>query len=220
MTQPTVLFVDDDQHLLDALRRRLRGEPYAIRLAVGPTDALRVLEEVPIDVVVSDEEMPVMRGTDLLAAIHARYPDTIGILLTGRASVDVAMRAINQGAVFRFFTKPCDPEDLGIAIRQGLLQRTLLLQSRRLLHAVRVQGAEIDGRDVAELMRVERDDSGAVVLHDTPIDLEALLAEMEKEGDAADQRMRRRLEEVTGDATASPARPSVPYAAGGSRGSS
>lgn len=191
-TRPIVLLVDDDHHLLDGLRRMLRHEPYTVQVADGPLAALRLLDAGPVDLVVTDEEMPAMRGTDFLAAVQARHPDTIRIILTGRANLATAIRAINHGAVYRFFTKPCDPEELAVGIRQGLLQRALLQQSRRLLHTVRRQGVEIAECDTQSLMRVDRDASGAVVLDDSPIDLEALLAEMEKEIDAADARLRRR----------------------------
>jgi DNA-binding NtrC family response regulator len=191
-TRQTVLLVDDDHNLLDALRRTLHHEPYTIRVADGPLAALRILDEGPVDLVVSDEEMPVMRGTEFLATLQAHHPDTVRIILTGRADLATAIRAINIGAVYRFFTKPCNPQELAIAIRQGLLQRALLQQSRRLLHTVRRQRAATEEAAVPGLLRVERDASGAVVLDDAPIDLAALLIEMEKEVDAADERVRQR----------------------------
>jgi DNA-binding NtrC family response regulator len=188
-TRPLVLLVDDDHHLLDSLSRMLRHEPYTVRVAHGPLAALRVLDENPVDLVVTDEEMPAMRGTDFLAVVQIRHPDTIRIILTGRANLDTAIRAINRGAVYRFFTKPCESEELAAAIRQGLLERALLQQSRRLLRTVRRQGAAIAERETDTLMHVDRDASGAVVLKDSPIDLEALVAEMEEEIDAADRRL-------------------------------
>jgi two-component system, probable response regulator PhcQ len=188
---PTVLLVDDDEHVLAALRRAFRHEPYVVRVADGPAAALRILATESVDVIVTDEAMPGMRGTEFLAQVHAQYPDTIGIVVTGHASLEVAMRAINRGSVYRFFTKPCDTDEVALAIRQGLMQRALLVQSRRLLRTMRHQYAEIEKLEgeVRGITWVERDESGAVLLDSSPVDLESLLAEMEKELDTAEERL-------------------------------
>src|SRR5262245_4719312 len=119
----SVLLVDDDASLLQGLRRALHGEPYEIVTAGSARAALDVIASQPIDVVVSDEEMPGMRGNQLLASVHASHPDTMRIMMTGQASLEVAMRAINEGHAYRFFTKPCNVVELAVGIRQALVQR-------------------------------------------------------------------------------------------------
>jgi two-component system probable response regulator PhcQ len=183
----TVLLVDDDRSLLDALRRTLQREPYRLLLAESAREALRILARDPVDVVVSDEGMPGMSGTDFLARVQAEHPDTIRIMLTGQASLGLAIRAINRGQVYRFFTKPCSAVELGIALRQALQQRELLRKSRRLLQTVRRQSAVIEDRDGGEPGGVRRDPSGAVVVSAAPVDLDALLKEVEAELEAADR---------------------------------
>jgi two-component system, probable response regulator PhcQ len=187
----TVLLVDDDVNLLAALQRALRREPYDVLGADGPERAFAVLASRPIAVVVSDESMPGMSGTEFLAGVHTAYPDTIRIVLTGHASLEVAIRSINQGAVYRFLTKPCHPTELAFAIRQGLQQRELLVQSRRLLRAVRRQAAMMDDleREARGITHVVRDDSGAIVLAEGAADIETVLKEMQEELDAADRRL-------------------------------
>jgi two-component system probable response regulator PhcQ len=187
----TVLLVDDDANVLEGLRRAFRGQPYEILTATEPWTALELLEGQPVDVVVSDEEMPGMSGTDFLARVRSKYPDTVRIILTGRGSFEVAMRAINQGEVYRFFTKPCHPAELTLAIRQALQQKDLLAESRRLLQTVRRQSATIEDleRDLHGITHVERDASGAIVLEDTPTDLDSLLREMQAAVDAAEGRL-------------------------------
>lgn len=193
-----VLLVDDDANLLAALRRALRREPYRIFAAETPQAALALMAREPIDVVVSDEAMPGMSGTEFLAHVRARYPDTIRIVLTGHGSLEVAMRAINQGEVYRFFTKPANPVELAIAIRQALQQKDLLLESRRLLHTVRRQSAVMEEleREVKGITRVSRDATGAIVLSEVPTDLDKLLAEVQAELEAADERLRAREREI------------------------
>lgn len=181
--QRTVLLVDDDADLLAGLRRALRTEPYRLLTADSAATALVELAHQSIDVVLSDEGMPGMRGTEFLARVQREYPDVVRMILTGQRNLDVAMRAINEGQVYRFFMKPCNSVELAHAIRQGIQQRALLVESRRLLHYARRQAALIDELDPAMegLSQVRRDDSGAIVLDDVATDLDALLKEIQAE---------------------------------------
>jgi hypothetical protein len=119
-------------------------------------------------------------------------------MITGETSLEVAVQAINEGQVYRFFTKPCNPIELATGIRQGLMHRALLLESRRLLHTVRRQSAAMEELEAAVrgITHVARDDSGAIVLSDVPRDLEALLAEVESELSVAEERLRERENEI------------------------
>jgi DNA-binding NtrC family response regulator len=188
----TVLLVDDDPNVLNALRRALRGEPYRVLTADGPSAAFALLGQEHVDLVVSDHEMPGMPGTAFLGRVQAAYPDTLRFMLTGRGSLEVAIRATNEGGVSRFFTKPCNPVELSIGIREGLKQQQLLRESRRLLRTVRQQSALLDGlaggRRSADT--VERDESGAIVVEELPTDLDGLLKELQSAVEAADARLR------------------------------
>ena len=189
-----ILLVDDDANLRDSLCRGLRHEPYEILTADGALAALKLLAARPVDVVVSDQAMPDMSGALLLERVCKEYPDTIRIMLTGHASLELARRAINDGQVYRFFTKPCSTVELAIAIRQGLQHRALLVEGRRLLHTVRRQSAALEAleSEVKGLTSVTRDRDGAIVLEDIPMDPVALLHEVQAELDAADARLRER----------------------------
>ena len=128
-----LLLVDDDENVLHGLARALRGQPYRIYTAKSGEEAMWVLKRQSIDVIVTDEWMPGLLGTDLLAWVAEHYPDVMGIVLTGRPSVETAVRAINEGAVYQFFVKPCKEVDLAIAIRKALERREELRRSRQLL---------------------------------------------------------------------------------------
>lgn len=192
MSSYTVLLVDDEPNLLQGLRRALRREPYEILVAEGAAAALRLLDARPVDVVVSDEAMPGMSGTEFLGRVRSQYPDTIRIMLTGHGTLKVAIRAINDGEVYRFLTKPCDPVDLALTIRQALQRRTLLLETRQLLRTVRRQSVVIDelDRTAKGLTEVARDQAGAILLDEVPTDLDALLNEVQAEIEAAESRLR------------------------------
>lgn len=176
----TVLLVDDDPGVRAGLCRALHGEPYDILEAGSAEEALAILRARAVDVVVSDEEMPGMRGTVFLKKVRESFPDTVRFMLTGKATLDNALRAINEGGISRFFLKPCDSWDLALSIRQGLQQRDLMVAARRLLQRSRRQEDQIRRLEQAfpHLTRVERDEDGAILLEETPGDFEQLTREI------------------------------------------
>jgi two-component system probable response regulator PhcQ len=188
--EQTVLLVDDDPHLLAALRRALRHEPYELVLADTAGAALYLLATTPVDVLVTDQRMPGMSGAEFLTKVRGEYPHVISIMLTGHADLATAISAINSGEVYRFFTKPCDAGSLAVAIRQALQLKALIRQTRRLLDTVRRQSAAltpgIAGGDAAYM-----DDAPQPLVFEadaSPVDLEALLREIEEELDVAERR--------------------------------
>ena len=122
---PAVLILDDEPKVLSGLKRALRKEPYDLLCATTATEALAILHERPIDVVISDQDMPGMTGTAFLAKVREVYPSTHRFMLTGKATLDVALQAINDDAVRQFFTKPCDPATLAQSIRNIIKEKTL-----------------------------------------------------------------------------------------------
>jgi len=129
----TVLLVDDDENILRGLARTLRFQPFRLYTARTAEEAIEALKAHQVDVVVSDEHMPGMSGSRLLAWIAEHCPEVMRIVLTGHATVETAIRAINEGAVYHFFTKPCDPVQLAVVIRKALEHKELLEENRRLL---------------------------------------------------------------------------------------
>ncbi len=121
-----VLLVDDEPNQLLALTRSLRQQPYRINTAGSAEEATEVLKAHRIDLIVSDENMPGTCGTQFLAWVAVNFPEVPRIILTGQASVPSALRAINKGGVYRYFTKPCDIVELALAIRQGLEDKEVL----------------------------------------------------------------------------------------------
>jgi len=179
----TVLLVDDDPNVLDALRRSLRHESYAIHGAANAAEALAFVGHRDVAAIVSDESMPGMRGAALLERVRRMSPDTVRIILTGHRDFDAAMRAINLGEVDRFFVKPCDTAELKRALRQLIAERALQHHSRRLLGTVRSQARILESleQDTPWITAIERTRDGSIVIDDSPVDLESLLAEIEDE---------------------------------------
>jgi DNA-binding NtrC family response regulator len=132
----TVLFVDDELPVLEALRRALRREPFELLTAHSGKQALEILAKQAVDLVVADESMPEMTGSELLAEVRRKYPDVIRITLTGQASLEAAITARHEGQIYRFLTKPFSPVDLGYTLQDALLLRDLARQTCRLLTAL------------------------------------------------------------------------------------
>ena len=187
MSKPVVLFVDDDPGILEGFQRVFAMEDYALHTAQSAERALEILRRTPVDVVVSDEQMPGMSGTRFLAKVRREYPDTVRIILTGHASVETTLRAINKGEVYRFLLKPCNLAELSLTIRQALQIRELARQSARLLARYRKQRLVITELEKTHpgITRVERSSDGAVVIDEPDTDLEGLLQEIRKEMRAA-----------------------------------
>src|SRR5215831_16964027 len=121
-----ILVVDDEQDNLDAFRFNFR-KTFDILTASGGAEALAVLEDKEVAVVVTDQRMPRMTGVELLREVRVRQPDAVGIILTAFTDVDVLIEAINLGQVYRYITKPWDAKEvrgvLQYAIERFHLQR-------------------------------------------------------------------------------------------------
>jgi len=175
--QPKVLFVDDEPHVIEALRRVLQKAPYEILTASSADEALYILAQAAVDVIVSDERMPGMSGSEFLATVRHTYPDTVRILLTGHASLEAAVRAINEGEVYRFLTKPCNEGDLTLAIEHALQRKERMIASPQPFVIAERQSAPLHEleQEYPGITRVHRDASGAIILEDAGVDLETLV---------------------------------------------
>lgn len=138
-----VMLVDDEAGVLAALKRLLRREPYEITTASSAAEALRMIEAGPPDLIISDQRMPGSTGLDLLRSVRARWPGTIRIILSGYAEVASIIAAVNEGAIYKFLTKPWNDEELKINIRRALEQSELERENLRMTQAIAAQNAQL-----------------------------------------------------------------------------
>ena len=128
-----VLFVDDDPMILDAMRRQFRRH-FDIAVADNGQDALDIIKhEGPFEVIVSDRCMPGMDGIDFFSNVCEICPDSTRVMMTGQAEFESAMKAVNEGQIFRFLTKPCSRELLRTTIEAGIEQYRLVTSQKILL---------------------------------------------------------------------------------------
>jgi diguanylate cyclase (GGDEF)-like protein len=132
-----ILLVDDDEKVLSGLGRHLRNL-FDVVAASSGEQALNLAESEPeLAVVVADMSMPGMSGIELLSALRYRSPNTVRLMLTGNTEVDTAVRAINEGNIFKFLSKPCSPEALITAISQGVEEHDRIVRQRALEQELR-----------------------------------------------------------------------------------
>ncbi|RJR48418.1 MAG: response regulator [Desulfobacteraceae bacterium] len=173
-----ILVVDDELSFVALLKEALSREPYQVLGSSSALEALELLASRPVDVVISDEKMPGMTGSEFLALVRTRYPKTIRIILTGHASLEAAIRSINEGEIYRFFTKPCNIFDLAITIRQALQHLELKKENQRLLRMIGRQSDLIRQleRDYPGITVVRRGEKGEVLLDEEGCGLKNLLS--------------------------------------------
>ena len=139
----TVLFVDDEINILKALQRLLRSEDMTVLSASRGEEALAMLEQHEVQVVVSDQRMPEMRGVDFLSRVRERRPDVVRMMLTGYTEMDVAVDAINRGEIYRLITKPWNDDELKATIRQAFDHADLKAEIKRLNQVTREQNFKL-----------------------------------------------------------------------------
>ncbi len=162
----TLLLVDDEPNVISALKRAFFNEDYEILSANSGREALGILAANPVQVIISDEKMPGMSGAEFLSEAKKVRPETVRFMLTGQASVDAAMMAINEGEIYRFFTKPWDDVQLMFAVKSAFEKFDLEEENRRLLETVKSQALELKSleKQFPGITDVERDEDGKIVL--------------------------------------------------------
>jgi serine/threonine protein kinase len=134
-----VLFVDDDTLALDTFKALLKKEPYEILTARNGMEALQILSEEKIKVMISDYRMPKMNGVELAERVQQEWPNIIKIILSGASDKETVISAINKGKIYKFMTKSWYRDDMKLTIRQALEQYNLAENNRLLNNTVRQQ---------------------------------------------------------------------------------
>jgi EAL domain-containing protein (putative c-di-GMP-specific phosphodiesterase class I)/PleD family two-component response regulator len=141
--QRTILLVDDEENILSSLRRLLRRDGYRILAANSAAEGLELLAKNPVDVIVSDQRMPEMTGVEFLRRVKTIHPHTVRIVLSGYTELQSITDAINEGAIYKFLTKPWDDEQLRANIEEAFRHKELADENRRLAHQLQVANTDL-----------------------------------------------------------------------------
>ncbi|MCE5313094.1 MAG: response regulator [Nitrospiraceae bacterium] len=140
---PNILFVDDEQHILSSLKRLFMDEPYNIFTAPSGTEALELLKDTGFAVIISDQRMPGMSGSEFLEKAKQMQPDTVRMVLTGYADINAAINAINIGGASRYLTKPWNDNEIIMIVRDAAEKFNLLAENKRLTDLTIKQNEEL-----------------------------------------------------------------------------
>jgi FixJ family two-component response regulator len=113
----TMLVVDDDVDVLASLHRLFRRDNYRVLTAATPAEGFELLALYRVQLILCDQRMPDMSGTEFLSKVKEMYPDTIRIILSGYTGVESVLESINRGAIYRFYTKPWNDDELRDNVR-------------------------------------------------------------------------------------------------------
>jgi GAF domain-containing protein/class 3 adenylate cyclase/ActR/RegA family two-component response regulator len=137
-SKPKILVVDDEPDNLDLLYRTFYRDYKVLRATSGPAALDLLASEGDVSVIISDQRMPMMSGTEFLSLTATQYPDIIRIILTGYTDVEDLVEAINAGKVFKYVTKPWEAEELKAVVRQALdTHNVLKARTRELTRTLR-----------------------------------------------------------------------------------
>jgi len=150
---PRILVIDDELGIREGCRRVLAPLGYSVEVAENGAEGLRKVREWNPDLVLLDVMMPDITGIDLLDPIHAHDPDIVCIIITGYATVELAVQAVKRGA-YDFISKPFSADTLILAVHQGLERRRLVLESKR-MQALEAEAQEL-ARAKEELERLDK----------------------------------------------------------------
>jgi response regulator RpfG family c-di-GMP phosphodiesterase len=128
----SILVVDDEEEILHSLRGLLRME-FNVYTANSGREAIKILEQEPIHIILSDQRMPEMAGVELLAQARGERPGAIRVMFTGYTDVKAVIEAINQGQIYRYIAKPWQPDELLTVLREASAEFDRQAGQRRLL---------------------------------------------------------------------------------------
>lgn len=147
MTKYSILIVDDDKKVLEQLERELKVRGFGVATALSGDEGLEILKTFPAKLVISDQVMPKMSGTEFLAKVKGKYPDVVTIILSGYSEKEYIMDALNKAGAYQYLLKPWNKEELIHQVTRALRLYHAEAEQRRL--------AEANARLLKKISRLE-----------------------------------------------------------------
>ncbi|MFZ6710294.1 EAL domain-containing protein [Undibacterium sp. TC9W] len=151
----TLLLVDDEPNILSSLKRLLRRDGYQILTAGSGSEGLEILKNIAVDVIISDQRMPSMTGVEFLRNAKELYPNTIRMVLSGYTELQYITDAINEGAIYKFLTKPWDDELIRAHIAEAFQYKEMADENQSLNLQIKTKNQELiaANRRLSEIVR-------------------------------------------------------------------
>ena len=145
--KPTILIVDDEQHILNAINRTLRDD-YNVILSLDGKSGLQVLREQEINAILSDQRMPGMTGSDFFIEAQKIQPDTTRVLITAYSDITAVIQAVNDGQIFYYIEKPWEPENLKLVMERAVERYQLIKRNRQLLQELEIVNQQLSNENI------------------------------------------------------------------------
>lgn len=145
MIKEPILYVDDNKENLTSFRFNFISL-YVVYIANSAEEGLKVLEENEIKVIISDQKMPGMTGVDFLAITAKKYPDILRLILTGYSEIDAIIRAINEGHIYRYLSKPWNKDELKVTIDNALRTFHLKKENKQLIEDLKEANKNLESK--------------------------------------------------------------------------
>ena len=131
-----LLIIDDEIEILNTLKRIFYKE-YNVHITQNTKDAFEIMKKVNIGVILCDQQMPKMKGTDFFIIVKDMYPSTIRILFTGYSDLSDAIKSINEGQIFRYLTKPWNLYELKSSVKEAFDKNALICENKIMIETDR-----------------------------------------------------------------------------------
>lgn len=164
MKKYTLLLIDDEPANLQKMHRTFVDQ-YNVHLAQTGEEALQVLKVHPVDAVITDQRMPRMSGIEFLDAARKEKPDLVRIILTGYAEVNDLIEAINASKVHKYITKPWEPDELRMAVREALEKRELQRENERLAAELQAANEQLRTENIILRRKAELEDRARDIIY-------------------------------------------------------
>lgn len=149
--KPPILVVDDEPDILFSLKALLRHD-FTVYTAASGAEALDVLRTTPVHLIMTDQRMPAMTGAELLSRARCECPQAIRVIFTGYADLKAVIDAVNRGEIYRYLTKPWDPDELVDVLKAACEHYDAIAERERLLVDVRGFLSTVPGDEAAALV--------------------------------------------------------------------
>jgi two-component system response regulator HupR/HoxA len=152
---PTILIVDDEQHVLNSINRTLRHD-YNIILSLDGKSALQVLHEQEVSAILSDQRMPGLTGSEFFSDAIKIQPDTTRVLITGYSDIEAVIQSVNDGQIFYYIEKPWEPDNLKLVMTRAVERYQLIKNNKELLHKLEVANQQLSNENIVLKKDVEQ----------------------------------------------------------------
>lgn len=143
MEKYNLLVVDDEIEILKSIKRQFRKK-YNVFTAENAIDALQVMANESIQVVISDQRMPAMSGTEFLNIVKEKFPEALKLIITGYSDIEAVIGAINEGQIFRYITKPWNPIELESILSEAFEKYELITNNKKLTKSLQISNSELE----------------------------------------------------------------------------